>query len=302
MVEFMFSFFNGQLIPAAEAVIPVDDAGFMLGTTVPEQMRTFGGKLFRLEEHLARLFRGLVIVDIEIPYSADDLARKAYELVAHNHALLPAGEDCGLTLFVTPGPYSPTRGRGPIVCMHTRALPWKAHVAFYEHGQDLVTTHIRQVPNDCWPVELKCRSRMHYWLADHAAEKIQRGARALMLDFDDFVTEASTANLLVYRRDEGLISPPSESILPGISVAMLADLAREQGIAFSNRTLTVDDVAAADEVLLCSTSPCVWPVLHFNGQPIGTGQPGEVWRTLIDAWSRHVGLDIVAQAKRLAAK
>jgi branched-subunit amino acid aminotransferase/4-amino-4-deoxychorismate lyase len=143
---------------------------------------------------------------------------------------------------------------------------------------------------------------MHYWLADHAAEKIQRGARALMLDFDDFVTEASTANLLVYRRDEGLISPPAESILPGISVAMLADLAREQGIAFSHRPLTADDVAAADEVLLCSTSPCVWPVLHFNGQPIGTGQPGEVWRKLIDAWSRHVGLDIVAQAKQLATK
>lgn len=297
----MLSYLNGRLLPAYEATIPVDDAGFMLGTTIPEQLRTFGGKLFRLDEHLARLFRGLAIVGLEIPYSADELAQNACELVAHNHALLASpGDDLGLTMFVTPGPLAPSPGRGPLVCMHTRPLPWGAHVAWYDRGQDLVTTSIRQVPNDCWPVELKCRSRMHYWLADRAAARIQPAARALMLDHDDYVTEASSANVLIFRRDSGLISPPRESILPGISVAMLASLAGELKIPFSHAKLRAADVATADEVLLCSTSACVWPVLRFNGQAVGTGQPGEMWRTLIDAWSQHVGVDIVLQARQLA--
>lgn len=289
---------NGQLLPASQVAVPVDDAGFMLGVTIPEQLRTFQGQLFRLEQHLDRLFRGLAIIGVEIPFTRDELAADARKLVAHNHALLEPGDDLGLTMFVTPGPYVPTPGRGPLVCMYTRPLPLRSFAPLYEFGQDLVTTPVRQVPADCWPVELKCRSRMHYWLADRAARHIDPGARALMLDHEDFVTEASTANLVIFRVGEGLVSPPKESILPGISMATLADLAGELGLAFSHRPLRVADVMAADEVLLCSTSACVWPVLRVNGQAIGSGRPGETFRRLIDAWSRHVGVDIIAQANR----
>ncbi len=292
------AFLNGQLLPAAQVAVPVDDAGFMLGVTIPEQLRTFAGKLFRLEQHLDRLFRGLQIVGVEIDFTPAELATHARALVQHNHALLPPGDDLGLTMFVTPGPYSPTPGRGPIVCMHTRVLPHASFVPLYEQGQDLVTTDIKQIPANCWPTELKCRSRMHYWLAEREARKIDSRARALMLDQDGYVTESSTANLLIYRRDQGLVSPPKESILPGISVATLADLARGLGIPFVHELLKVEDVAAGDEVLLCSTSPCVWPVLKVNGERIGSGAPGEVFQRLMDAWSQHVGIDIVAQAKR----
>jgi branched-chain amino acid aminotransferase len=289
---------NGQLLPAGEVAVPVDDAGFMLGVTVPEQLRTFAGKVFRLEQHLDRLFRGLNVVGVTISYSREQLADFALELVAHNYALLPPGDDLGLTMFVTPGPYSPMPGRGPLVCMHTRPLAHGSFAELYERGQDLVTTPVHQVPADCWPVELKCRSRMHYWLADREARRIDPNARALMLDHEDYVTESSTANLLLYRQAEGLVSPPKESILPGISVATLADLAQSLGIPFLHRKLRVEDVIAADEVLLCSTSPCTWPVLRVNGHTIGSGAPGETFHRLIAAWSAHVGIDIVAQAKR----
>lgn len=292
------AYLNGQLLPASQVTVPVDDAGFMLGVTIPEQLRTFAGKLFRLEQHLGRLFRGLTIVGVEIDFTPEQLAAQARELVQHNYALLPPGDDLGLTMFVTPGPYSPTPGRGPIVCMHTRPLAHATFAPLYEQGQDLVTTAINQVPDQCWPTELKCRSRMHYWLADRAAQQIAPGARALMLDQQGYVTESSTANLLLYRRAEGLISPPKESILPGISVAMLADLARSLDIAFTHQLLKVEDVVAADEVLLCSTSPCVWPVLKVNGHCIGSGAPGEVFQRLMKAWSQHVGIDVVAQARR----
>jgi branched-subunit amino acid aminotransferase/4-amino-4-deoxychorismate lyase len=295
-----FAFLNGAFVPGSAAVVPVDDAGFMLGVTVPEQLRTFAGKLFRLDEHLARLARGLEIVGVKCPFSSEQLAEFAHELVAKNHALLPPGEDLGLSIFVTPGPAAPQAGRGPLVCMHTRRLPWATHRQLYERGQDLVTTSVRQVPADCWPPELKCRSRMHYWLADREARQIEPSARALMLDHDDFVLEASTANILLYRAGEGLVSPPRESILPGISVAMLADLAQGLGIAFTHRPLRVADLLAANEVLLCSTSPCVWPVLRINGQTIGSGSPGKIYQQLIAAWSQHVGIDIVEQAGKLS--
>jgi branched-subunit amino acid aminotransferase/4-amino-4-deoxychorismate lyase len=293
------AFLNGVFVPAAQAVVPVDDAGFMLGVTVPEQLRTFGGKLFRLDEHLARLARGLEIVGVTSPHTERELFDFARELVKKNHALLPPGEDLGLTIFVTPGPATIQPGRGPLVCMHTRRLPWASHTQLYERGQNLVTTKIRQVPTDCWPAELKCRSRMHYWLADHEARRIEPGARALLLDHDDFVLEASTANILIYRAGEGLISPPKESILPGISVAMLADLAQTLGLPFLHRSLRLEDLLSAEEVLLCSTSPCVWPVLSLNGKTIGSGQPGAIFSRLIAAWSQHVGMDIVEQAQRL---
>ncbi len=291
------AYLNGRFLPAAELTVPIDDAGFMLGVTVPEQLRTFKGQVFRLSEHLDRLFRGLAIVGVPIPQSRAELEQAALDLVARNHMLLPPGDDLGLTIFVTPGPYASQAGQGPLVAMHTKPLPFTSWAKLYETGQNLVTTPIRQIPNDCWPAELKCRSRMHYWLADRAARAIDPTARALLLDHDDCITEASTANLVIHNASEGLIAPPAEKILPGISMATLAALAEDLGIKFGNRVLKVADVAKADEVLLCSTSPCVWPVLRLNGQLIGAGVPGPIFHKLIAAWSAHVGIDIMAQAR-----
>lgn len=236
------AFVNGKLVPAATVGIPLDDAGFLLGTTIPEQLRTFRGRLFRLDQHLARLFRGLSIVGVTIPYTHEQLEQAALELVAHNHALLASDDDLGLAIIVTPGPLTPQAGRGPLVIMHTRSLPFGSCAPLYTHGQNLVTTSVRQVPSDCWPPELKCRSRMHYWLADHEAQRQDPTARAIMLDHTDSALEATTANILIYDAQAGLLSPPREKILPGISVATLAELAGQLGIPYAHRELTVVDV------------------------------------------------------------
>src|SRR5262245_26226563 len=94
---------NGRMIPAAELVIPAYDAGFVLGATVSEQLRTFGGKLFKLDEHLDRLQQGLAITTIDARCTVDQLAAWANELVAANHKLLDPTDDLGLSIFVTPG-------------------------------------------------------------------------------------------------------------------------------------------------------------------------------------------------------
>ena len=296
------AFLNGQLVPAAQALISVTDGGFVQGVTVAEQLRTFGGKLFRLDRHLQRLKRSLEIVGVDPGITGEQMESAAEELIRHNHKLLASGDDLGLTMFVTPGIYSAYSAAatglhsGPTVGMHTMPIPFHLWNQKYDSGEALAVTDIRQVPNACWPAELKCRSRMHYYLADREARAKFAGARALLLDEQGLVTESSTANVLIFTKQAGLISPPRESILPGVSVAVVEELAGKIGIPFLHRPLTVADVASADEVLLCSTSPCVWGVSTLNGQPIGNGKPGPISRALLTAWSLMVGHDILAQA------
>jgi branched-subunit amino acid aminotransferase/4-amino-4-deoxychorismate lyase len=181
-------------------------------------------------------------------------------------------------------------------------LPFHLWADKYRTGQTLVVTDVQQVPSQCWPAALKCRSRMHYFLADLKARSIEPGARAILLDGAGHVLEASTANLCLFRRDEGLISPPKEKILPGVSAGVIAELARGLEIPFFYRDITVEELLQGDEVLLSSTSPCVWPVLRLNGQTIGDGQPGEVFKRLLGAWSELVGVGIQAQAERFAQR
>jgi branched-subunit amino acid aminotransferase/4-amino-4-deoxychorismate lyase len=286
--------------------VSVFDGGFVQGATVAEQLRTIRGHLFRLDVHLSRLARSLEIVGVDPGLPLDELGQIAAELAEQNRKLIDQDDDLGVTIFVTPG-MSPTyaavaRQQGPTVCVHTQPLSFGAWAQKYDTGESLVVTDVMQVPAQCWPAELKCRSRMHYYLADRRAHQIERGARALLLDERGLVTEASTANIVVYFKEGGLASPPKEHILPGVTVAVLEELARQMEIPFSHRELTVGDVARADEVLLCSTSPCVWSVTRLNGRPIADGKPGPMSRRLLDKWSRMVGLDIKAQALRFAPR
>jgi branched-chain amino acid aminotransferase len=262
--------------------------------------------LFRLDLHLDRLARSLEILGVDPGVGREDLAQIAGELAAQNHKLLDPADDLGLTMFVTPGPnaaFASLAGHdGPTVCVHTQPLPFDTWADKYESGDALVVTDVMQVPARCWPSELKCRSRMHYYLADKQARERESGARALLLNERGCVTEASTANVLAYFSDEGLVSPPRENILPGVTVAVIEELAAQLGIPFSHRELTLDEVARVDEMLLCSTSPCVWPVVRLDGRPIGDGRPGPMSKRLREAWNQMVGLDIEAQARRFASR
>ena len=295
------AYLNGAMIPATELTVSVSDAGFVQGTTVAEQLRTFGGKLFRLDEHLERLAHSLEVVGVDPGVSVEQLAEAAKELATHNHALLPAGHDLQLALFVTPGSY-PTMATdgdtGPRVAMHTYPLPFGQWAAKFDEGERLSTVSIRQVPPECWPAELKCRSRMHYYLADREATAKEPGSRAVLQDLDGDVIETSTANIVAYRETQGLISPPREKILPGISLAALFDVAASLDVPTTFGSLTPADLADADEVLLTSTSICVLPVVAIDGTAIGSGTPGPTFRRLLAAWSEQVGVDIAAQARQ----
>jgi len=297
------AYLNGKWIATEQLSVPVSDSGFMLGVTVAEQLRTFAGKIFRLDAHLQRLFRSLEIVGVDPLLTKARFQAIAEELITHNHPLLAAGDDLGLTIFVTPGPLHSTGPAQPTVCLHTSPVRFNTFAAKYEIGESLATTDVVQVSPRSWAPELKCRSRMHYYLADKQAREKFPGSRAIMIDGEGFVTEATTANLVVVR-DGHLLTPPAEKVLPGISLAVLRELATNLNITLMQCDLRPQDVASADEVLLVSTSPCVLPATRLNGRPIAAGvvSNGSLQRNLLRAWSDHVGVDILAQAARFSQR
>jgi len=304
------AFLNGRWVGPDELHVPIYDTGFVLGATVTEQLRTFGGRLFRLESHLERLSRSLDIVRIDPGYSVDEFHAIAEDVVAKNHSLLAAGDDVGVGIFVTPGAYPPLASGAasePMVCVYSYPLPFGLWANRFESGQTLRVSDVAQVSPRSWPPELKCRSRMHYYLADLHAHEVEPTARAVLLDHDGYVNEASTANVVMYRHDEGIVSPPRSRILPGISLRALVGLAEELNIPCVERDFRPEELLAADEVLLTSTSVCVLPVVRIDGQTIGgpsagKGRPGPIYRQLLAAWSKEVGVDIAEQARQFAKR
>ncbi|MEC9095932.1 MAG: aminotransferase class IV [Planctomycetota bacterium] len=290
------AYYNTELINHQDLAIDIRDLGFIMGTTVSERLRTFAGDLFELDTHLQRLQDSLDITKLSPPQSLQEIKKAAISLVANNHALLRSGSDLALTILITPG--ISNRDECTMI-MYTDELPFSQLKHWYRKGAALQVSDHRQVPANCWPSKLKCRSRMHYYLADQQAKEKQSDARALLLDQNGNVAEASTANVLIYERSSGLISPKPDVILPGISLSVVEKLATEIRVDFSYENISVDRLLNADEAMLCSTSPCLWPVTQCNGIEVGAHSHETVTARLQQAWSNHVGLDLVAQAEVL---
>jgi branched-subunit amino acid aminotransferase/4-amino-4-deoxychorismate lyase len=292
-------YLNGEWVPSSQLVIPVDDAGFTLGATVTERLRTFRGKVFRLDEHLTRLRGSLAIIGLDSEAIARDVAAAIPEFLRRNEALIDADDDWSIVAFATPG--SATRGR-PTVCVHGFPLPFRNWAAHFQAGLPVIISSFRQVPTNCWPAELKCRSRMHYYLADREAAAKRPGARAIVLDQEGYVAEGTTANVVIYRDREGLVSPPRKNILVGVSLGVVEELAAKLGMPFVMRPLTVEELRTADEAILASTSICALPIVECDGRPIGSGRPGPIYGRLLEAWNELVGLNIAEQARRFAVR
>ncbi|MFM8704075.1 MAG: aminotransferase class IV [Planctomycetia bacterium] len=281
---------DGSLIARGSLFLPVGDAGFVLGATVTEQLRTFQGRLFLPEAHEQRLGDSLATVGIDPGRPLPEIFAAAAELAALNHASGPADDDLGLVIFVTPGDQpSQHGGRGgrPRTVIHTCPLAFSLWAKAYETGVSLRSVSVRQVPDACWPVHAKVRSRLHYFLADREAHAAEPGAKAVVCHLDGRVSETSTANIAIVRAGT-IVAPAAADALAGVSLHYTQHLAESLGLSWQTRSLTEPDLAAADEILLSSTPNCLLPATRFDGRGIGTGLPGPGFRRLLAAWSDRV--------------
>jgi branched-chain amino acid aminotransferase len=290
---------DGSFIPRGSLSLPVGDAGFVLGATVTEQLRTFHGRLFLPEAHEQRLRDSLATVGIDPGRPLAEIFAAAAELAALNHASGPADDDLGLVIFVTPGDQPSQHGGSggpPRAVIHTFPLAFSLWANAYETGVSLRSVSVRQVPDVCWPVHAKVRSRLHYFLADREAHAAEPGAKAVVCHLDGRVSETSTANIAIVSGGT-IVAPAAADALAGVSLRYTERLAESLGLSWQTRSLTEADLAAADEILLSSTPNCLLPATRFDGRGIGTGLPGPVFRRLLVAWGEQVGLDIAAQAR-----
>ena len=294
-------FLNDSFVPASQASLNIYDLGIVLGATLTEMTRTFAHKSFRLEDHVYRLYRSLNYAGIDPGFSAAEMVDRTEELIAQNCSFLGADEELGVVHFVTPGEnklYAGSLGSQarstPTICIHSFPLPFGEWRHFFTDGVHVVTPSIRHIPPQCIDPKMKNRSRLHMWIADQQSHAVDPKAVSLMLDLDGNITECSGSNFVLVN-GHTIYSPTSRNILEGVSLVTVRELAAELGWNWVEKDLQPYDVVNAEEAWLTTTPYCVAPCTRINGKTIGSGRLGPRCSEMLSAWSRRVGLDILAQ-------
>jgi D-alanine transaminase len=273
---------NGQTLPLCEAKVSVLDRGFVFGDGVYDVVPVYGRRLFRFDEHMARLSRNLAKLRIVNPHGVDGWLALMRELIAAQ----PAADQL-VYIEVTRGvalrDHVMLEGLTPTVFVMTS--PMKPPSAEQRHhGVACVTARdFRWERGDIKSISLLGNVLARQISADH-------GAVETIMFRDGWLTEASSSNVWVVHEGALLGPPKSEHVLEGIRYNLLAELCEEQGIAFNLRPIAEADVHAADELMLSSATKEILPVTRLDGDLVGhgalRGKPGPVYGRLYEAYQR----------------
>jgi branched-chain amino acid aminotransferase len=291
------AFYNGRWVATHDATLPLDDWGVLQGVMLVERIRTYQGKLFQLPRHIARLKDSVSAVGIDWQRWLNfDLAETCERIAAS--ALESAGpqHDIGLVILATPGSVGSSE---PTRIVHASELPWKRLAAWYRNGQTLVTSSIRNVPSECWPVHIKTRSRLHYYLADQQAAQHGPHAGAVMLGISNQVTETSFANVMMVNGHGEIIAPKRSDVLPGISLEIALSIAAELQIPVRFADISLEAFRNAQEIILTGTNGGIWGACSLDGIALPQPTESSVLARLQERWKDLVGGDFIEQACRL---
>jgi branched-chain amino acid aminotransferase len=276
-------FLNGEILDGAQARIPVIDHGLLYGDGIFEGMRAFGGRVFRLDAHLARLAYGARALHLTLPGGPAALRQAVLRTVAAH------GEpDAYVRLLVTRG--DGPLGVDPTSCDRPRVVCIVDRVELYSpekraRGLSMVTSSLRRPAADVLDPRVKTLNYLNNVLAKAEARR-QGVDEALLLNPQGHVAEASVANVFVVK-DGALHTPPTtDGALDGITRAVVLELAREQGLACHVRTLGRMDLLSADEVFLTGTGAGLVRVRSLDGEDLGTPELGPITQRLGDALER----------------
>jgi branched-chain amino acid aminotransferase len=287
---------NGTLQPFSQTGLPVWDLGVVAGAAVTEMARTYQHRPFRLEQHIGRLTSSLATLGFPQRWTANELLKSAESIVQNNIRQISATQDLGIVLFSTAGSnptYLAGVGDQTTTVIHTFVLPFQLWRSGLQQGVRLRIPSTRQIPDDCFPVEHKVRNRLHWWLADQQAAKLEAGSKALLLDHSGFITETSTSCFYLVR--DGRISTPDRGVLRSLSSEIVEELASALQIPFSRRQISVEELSTADEAFLSSTPVGLLPVSHIDGRPFQFSKPDSVFTRLMEKWETLTGVNPARQ-------
>jgi len=291
-------YLNGEYVPESRASVHVSDRGFIFGDAVFDTARTFGGEMYRLDEHLDRLMRSLRYLRIDPGLTKQEIADISHEVAARNRHLLGENEDYWVFQRITRGsafPDGPGGRAGPTVIVLCVPLPFGVRAPLFRDGIEVVIPTTRRVAPDALSPNAKTNNYLNLIVAAQESEGIVEGGWPILLDHRGFLCEGSGSNIFLVR-DGVVMTPLEQYVLAGISRKVVMELCGSLGIPCREADLTQFDVATADEAFITSTSLCMCPVRAFNGQAMADeALPGPITRRLMDAYSQEVGFDFVAQ-------
>ncbi|MCA9240015.1 MAG: branched-chain-amino-acid transaminase [Planctomycetales bacterium] len=277
-------YINGGFYPQEEAKISVFDHGLLYGDGVFEGLRSYGGKVFHLEDHVDRLYESARAISLKIPLTPEEMADAVNTTVSANNIT-----DGYIRLVVTRG--SGTLGLDPNRCSVPQVIIIADSITlypkeYYENGLSIITTSvIRNHPAALSP-RIKSLNYLNNILAK--IEGLNAGCiEALMLNHKGEVAECTGDNIFLVKR--GVLYTPSvdAGILEGVTRDVVIKLAKEQGLEVRETTLTKHDVYVADECFLTGTAAEVIPVVKVDAREIGTGKPGPVTKSLKSRFAEY---------------
>ncbi len=275
-------YINGEFVPESEAKISIFDHGFLYGDGVFEGIRAYNGKVFRLWEHIDRLYDSAKAIDLEIPMSKEEFGKIILETLRRNRL-----RDAYIRPIVTRGVgdlgLDPKKCGRPTVIVITK--PWgKLYGDLYERGLKAVTVTVRRNPPDALPPNIKSLNYLNNILAKIEAN-VKGGDEAIFLDANGYVSEGSGDNIFIVKNGV-VMTPPTVNNLKGITREAVVELIKELNIPFKEVNLGLYDLYTADEVFVTGTAAEIAPIVVIDGRKIGDGKPGKITRLLMEEFRK----------------
>lgn len=269
----------GTLYDKDDAKVSVYDHGLLYGDGVFEGIRSYAGKVFRMEAHLDRLWDSAKAIWLQIPMTKAEMAKAIEDTLAVNGI-----KDGYIRVVVTRG--AGTLGLDPNRCSNPQVIIITDHIALYpeeiyQKGLEIITVSTQRNHPAALSPRVKSLNYLNNILAK--IEGLQAGViEALMLNHKGEVAECTGDNIFIVRARR-LVTPPNEAgILEGITRDAVMDIARSAGIDVCEMPLTKHDIYIADECFLTGTAAEVVPVVKVDSRSIGDGRPGPITRDLIE--------------------
>lgn len=276
---------NGQFVRKKDAVVSVYDHGFLYGDGVFEGIRMYEGNVFRLTEHIDRLYDSAKSIMLSIPHSKQELSDLVVETLKRNNLL-----DAYIRVVVSRGVGN--LGLDPSSCSEPQVIIIAEELTLfpkelYETGIDIVSVATRRNRSDVLSPKVKSLNYLNNILVRIEAN-LAGVSEALMLNEQGYVAEGSADNVFIVKNGEILTPPGYVGALEGITRNVIMDIARNLGLSMREQVFTRHDVYVADEVFLTGTAAEVIAVVKVDGRTIGDGKPGSYTNRLLKEFRKTV--------------